>query len=203
MTTRGAQAITWDVENRPVTDGSMSFVYDGDGNRVEQTSGGQTTLYINQYYEINVTTGVATTSYYLGGQLVAQVGATMKYLPFGGTRTGSVNTTKEFTGQRLDATGLYYYNARYYDPLIGRFISPDTVVQDYKNPQTLNRYSYCLNNPLRYTDATGHEEVYVTNEGINDNGDFWYCVYSDKEQNNLISIVTGADNLPQCILILI
>lgn len=156
MTTRGAQAITWDVENRPVTDGSMSFVYDGDGNRVEQTSGGQTTLYINQYYEINVTTGVATTSYYLGGQLVAQVGATMKYLPFGLTQTGSVNTTKEFTGQRLDATGLYYYNARYYDPTIGRFISPDTVVQDLSNPQTLNRYSYCINNPLKYTDPSGN-----------------------------------------------
>jgi RHS repeat-associated protein len=60
-----------------------------------------------------------------------------------------------FTGQRLDGTGLYYYNARYYDPTIGRFISPDTVVQSPANPQTLNRYSYCLNNPLKYTDPSG------------------------------------------------
>lgn len=66
-------------------------------------------------------------------------------------------TDKLFTGQRLDTTGLYYYNARYYDPNIGRFISPDTIVQDYYNPQTLNRYSYCINNPLKIVDPTGNE----------------------------------------------
>ncbi len=49
---------------------------------------------------------------------------TMKYYPYGGTRSGSVPTDKKFTGQRLESTGLYYYNARYYDPMIGRFIRP-------------------------------------------------------------------------------
>jgi RHS repeat-associated protein len=68
-------------------------------------------------------------------------------------------TDKKFTGQRLDSTGLYYYNARYYDPVIGRFISPDTIVPNPANPQSLNRYSYCLNNPLRYSDPTGHDGV--------------------------------------------
>jgi RHS repeat-associated protein len=62
----------------------------------------------------------------------------------------------KFTGQRLDTTGLYYYGARYYDPGIGRFISPDSIVPDPTNPQNFNRYSYCLNNPLKYTDPTGH-----------------------------------------------
>jgi RHS repeat-associated protein len=61
-----------------------------------------------------------------------------------------------FTGQRLDGTGLYYYNARYYDLTIGRFISPDTVIQSLANPQTLNRYVYSLNNPLKYVDPSGH-----------------------------------------------
>lgn len=65
-------------------------------------------------------------------------------------------TDKKFTGQRLDSTGLYYYGARYYDPGIWRFISPDTVGPDPKNPQALNRYSYCLNNPLKYNDPSGH-----------------------------------------------
>gem|GEM_PF-6308577 len=65
-------------------------------------------------------------------------------------------TDRLFTGQILDATGLYYYNARYYDPEIGRFISPDSIVQSPANPQTLNRYSYCINNPLIYTDQSGH-----------------------------------------------
>jgi RHS repeat-associated protein len=59
---------------------------------------------------------------------------------------GDVPTDKKFTGQRLDGTGLYYYGARYYDPIIGRFISADTMVQSPANPQSLNRYSYCLNN---------------------------------------------------------
>jgi RHS repeat-associated protein len=69
---------------------------------------------------------------------------------------GTLSTDKLFTGQRLDETGLYYYNARYYDAAIGRFISPDTIVQSLANPQTLNRYSYCLNNPLKYVDPSGH-----------------------------------------------
>ena len=72
--------------------------------------------------------------------------------------TGNLNTDKLFTGQRLDQTGLYFYNARYYDAEIGRFISADSIVPDWTNPQSLNRYSYCLNNPLRYVDPSGHDE---------------------------------------------
>jgi hypothetical protein len=41
-------------------------------------------------------------------------------------------------------------------PYINRFVSADTIVPGYTNPQSLNRYSYVLNNPLRYTDPTGH-----------------------------------------------
>ena len=62
----------------------------------------------------------------------------------------------QFTGKELDATGLYDYGARYYDPVIGRFIEPDDITPDSR-PQSLNRYSYVLNNPLIYNDPTGHE----------------------------------------------
>jgi RHS repeat-associated protein len=88
--------------------------------------------------------------------------STISYLPFGATRvsTGTVPTDMLFTGQRKVAAdpldGLYYYNARYYDAKIGRFISADTIVPNPANPQSLNRYSYCLNNPLKYVDPTGH-----------------------------------------------
>lgn len=75
---------------------------------------------------------------------------------------GTSPTDKKFTGQRLDGTGLYYYNARYYDPVIGRFISGDSIVPDPTNPQAFNRYSYCVNNPLKYTDPSGHLEGTVT-----------------------------------------
>ncbi len=187
MITRGSQTLTYDVENRPVSisDGgtTSTFVYDGDGNRVKKTESGETILYVNKYYEKNLTSDEITTSYYLGAKLIAQrkgtalsyihqdhltstsvtsdsSGAqtsTIKYFPFGATRStsGTIPTDKKFTGQRLDSTGLYYYGARYYDANIGRFISADSIVPDFTNPQCLNRYSYCLNNPLRYTDPTG------------------------------------------------
>lgn len=62
-----------------------------------------------------------------------------------------------FTGQERDFwTPLYYYHARYYDFMEARFIQPDTIVPDPANPQDLNRYSYVSNNPLKYTDPTGH-----------------------------------------------
>ena len=230
MTTRGAQTITWDMENRPLTvSGGTSFVYDGDGNRVEQTSGGQTILYINQYYEkviAGTDVGKETLSYYLGGTLIAQrtilsgtstttyihqdslgstsvvsnsTGAsisTMTYTPFGLGRVtpDTLGTTKEFTGQRLDATGLYYYGARYYDASIGRFISADCLVSQPSNPQNLNRYSYCLNNPLKYTDPSGHDQIIETG-GVNDNGDTWYTICDGA--GNLLGIATGIDELAQ------
>ncbi len=48
-------------------------------------------------------------------------------------------------------------NGRMYDPTVGRFLSPDPYVQDATNPQNYNRYAYCLNNPLKYTDPSGYE----------------------------------------------
>jgi RHS repeat-associated protein len=61
-----------------------------------------------------------------------------------------------FTGQYTDDTGLMYFNARYYNPLTGRFASADTVVPQLENPQAWNRYGYVFNNPLKYNDPSGH-----------------------------------------------
>jgi hypothetical protein len=135
-------------------------------------------------------------------------------------------TSRNYTGQVLDLTGLLYYHARMYDPNLGRFVSADSIVPgaasgagggaatigraagtqlkaltvDFHepgfvstvngenrlrfwfqmdeeerqqagspwgpaNPQALNRYSYTLNNPLRYTDPTGHEVRCFTGPG--------------------------------------
>ena len=83
------------------------------------------------------------------------------YLPYGGSRGNygdGLTTDRTYTGQVSDETltGLMFYNARYYDPLLRRFISPDTIVPDPGNPQDLNRYSYVRNNPVRYSDPTGN-----------------------------------------------
>src|SRR5262249_5270234 len=58
--------------------------------------------------------------------------------------------------KELDATGLYDYGARPYDPGTGRFSQADEV-EARGNPQGLNRFSYVLNNPLIMTDPTGHD----------------------------------------------
>ena len=61
-----------------------------------------------------------------------------------------------FTGhEHLAFFGLVNMNARLYDPLAGRFLSPDPYIQAPDNTQNLNRYSYALNNPLKYTDESG------------------------------------------------
>lgn len=57
--------------------------------------------------------------------------------------------------EHLSEFGLINMNARLYDSAIGRFLSPDPYVQMPDNSQSLNRYSYCLNNPLKYNDKNG------------------------------------------------
>jgi len=120
MTNRGAQALTWDVENRLTgVTGSAAFVYDGDGKRVKKTEGGVTTVYVNKYYEKTGTE--ITLYYYLGDRLVAlkkgtnlryvsqdhltgtsvasdstseRCWGTITYFPFGATRSSTQNTHK-------------------------------------------------------------------------------------------------------------
>jgi RHS repeat-associated protein len=61
-----------------------------------------------------------------------------------------------FTGhEHLKWFNLINMNGRLYDPLVGRFLSPDNYVQAPGYTQSFNRYSYCLNNPLKYTDPSG------------------------------------------------
>ncbi|HET7864584.1 MAG TPA: RHS repeat-associated core domain-containing protein [Burkholderiaceae bacterium] len=62
-----------------------------------------------------------------------------------------------FTGhEHLDELALVHMNGRIYDPLIGRFLSGDPVIQSPEDLQNYNRYTYVLNNPLRYTDPSGN-----------------------------------------------
>ncbi|MHB1293828.1 MAG: RHS repeat-associated core domain-containing protein [Anaerolineae bacterium] len=81
-----------------------------------------------------------------------------RYYPYGATRGAlQMETPYRFTGQRqVDVLGLYFYRSRWYDPSLGRFIQPDPLIPDYTNVEALNRYSYCYNNPAKYTDPTGH-----------------------------------------------
>jgi len=163
--------------------GTTTYKYDGGAVRAKkEVSGGSTTYYVSGDYEI--TAGVATRFIFAGNLRIAMVkgGDThyfnkdhlgsstvitndtggvaeeTTYMPFGGMRTHSGTTVSnyKFTGQELDPeSGLYNYNARLYDPMVGVFITPDSLVPDFTNPQCLNRYAYCVNSPLMYVDPSG------------------------------------------------
>ena len=76
-----------------------------------------------------------------------------------GRQTVTLNTIglhRGYTGhEMLPEFDIINMNGRLYDPILGRFFSPDNYVQMPDNSQNFNRYSYCLNNPLKYTDPSG------------------------------------------------
>jgi RHS repeat-associated protein len=92
------------------------------------------------------------------------------------TVTTNLNTVmfrRGYTGhEHLPELGLINMNGRMYDPVLGRFLSPDPYVQAPDFSQNFNRYSYCLNNPLKYTDPSG---------------EFWHIVIG--------AVIGGAINL--------
>jgi len=72
----------------------------------------------------------------------------------------NANTHRGYTDhEQLDNLSLIHLNGRVYDPAIGRFLSADPVVQAPFNAQSLNRYSYVFNNPLRFTDPSGFKST--------------------------------------------
>jgi len=86
-----------------------------------------------------------------------------RYMPFGQIRdiTGDADPIDEtdfgYTSQRNNTyIKLLDYKARWYSPGLKRFISPDTIVPNPNNPQSLNRYAYVNNNPVNYIDPSGH-----------------------------------------------
>ena len=102
------------------------------------------------------TAGVEMTSPSAGTVLPGST-ATFTWNTAGSPGGGTTDVAYKYTGKEQDdSTGLYFYEARYYDPVLGRFIQPDTIVPDPLGPQTLNRYAYVLNNPLIYTDPSGN-----------------------------------------------
>jgi RHS repeat-associated protein len=86
-----------------------------------------------------------------------------RYKPFGETRwtSGTLTTNRKFNGMKEEASlgGIYDFNARMYDPAIGRFLSADTIVPRPSDPQSLNRYAFVFNNPLGYIDRDGHVPI--------------------------------------------
>ena len=80
------------------------------------------------------------------------------YEPFGMVlvSSGSASTAFQFTGEQVDGTGLIFLRSRLYAPEVGRFITPDSYPGNRQLPQTMNPYSYTVNNPANLVDPSGH-----------------------------------------------
>ena len=162
---------------------TVEFFYDADGNRIIKKVGEDKIVYVSNSYQKSTIDGQETaTKYYFANGRVAQskednlsflhqdhlgsnvlatdsdsqiIGKALSYFPYGNFVNNSVtqlsnNPKYFFTNQELDSeTDLYNYNARLYNSKTGAFISADTV-------QGLNRYAYAANNPIMFTDPSGH-----------------------------------------------
>jgi RHS repeat-associated protein len=76
--------------------------------------------------------------------------------------TGQYSYTAEF--------GLHFYNARWYDSLTGRFAQADTMIPQSQGTQAYDRYAFVNNNPIRYTDPTGHKNCEEDGYNCDDEG---------------------------------
>ena len=99
----------------------------------------------------------------MGGDGSLWGGTAARYKPFGGYAGGTPANyiqNRGFTGhdrtQADDALGVVYMNARVYMPSTGKFLTPDSLVPDPANSQSYNRYAYVHNNPINFTDPSGH-----------------------------------------------
>jgi RHS repeat-associated protein len=103
-----------------------------------------------------------------GGKL-----AEVRYKAWGEKRytNGTTPTSFRYTGQRQEenlggADGLYYYNARWVDPALGRFLSADTLIPQPGNVLAWDRYAYSYGNPVKYIDPDGHWPCSVSGLGL-------------------------------------
>ncbi len=162
-----------------------TFTYDGDGNRVKSVVGATTTYFVGSHYETSggvitkyylaggtrLAMRKGSTSFYW--LLSDHLGSTSKvatatgalhsqqlYKAWGESRyaSGTLPTRYTYTGQYSYASdfGLVFYGSRFYDPLLGRFASPDSIIPQNQGTLAWDRYAYVNNSPLNYTDPTGH-----------------------------------------------
>ena len=155
-------------------DGTVLYTKDADGNRSSMNLLGTSANVIatsrgtgnsESWYLYNKDIRESTTS------LTAEDGeaaATYEYDDFGSTTvTSGADLDNEicYTGQIYDqSSGLYYYNARFYDSENARFLTQDTYRGENDQPDTLHLYAYCANNPINYVDPTGHDAIWLNSK---------------------------------------
>ena len=139
--------VVGEVENNIVTSSYLRGV-----NLIRRESTDET-----EYYLFNAHADVVTTTNANGA-----VNQQYDYDAFGNEKNPDPGDDNPFRycGEYLDfETGSYYLRARYYDPTIGRFTQEDSKQGNPRDPLSLNLYTFCSNNPIRYIDPTGHDNA--------------------------------------------
>lgn len=116
-------------------------------------------------------------------------------------KTEQISNSFKYAGEVYDEeTGLYYLRARYYDPSMGRFINEDTYEGQINNPLSLNLYTYVGNNPLIYTDPSGHKmEIDKNIDPLYNSGDRSTLAKADedfkkaKRNNDIVGMQSAHD----------
>jgi len=124
------------------------------------------------HYNLSDALGTKRVQVLVGTNATVALDESCSSLPFGDglscNGSGDDATEHHFTGKERDTeSGNDYFGARYYASLMGRFMSPDPTGLTYANafnPQSLNLYSYVLNNPLKFIDPTGQDCVYLSDD---------------------------------------
>ena len=138
-----------------------------------------------------------------------EVAATYYYDSFGNIldQTGEVDNSILYAGYQYDEeTGLYYINARMYDPVTARFLQADTYLGTTNDPLSLNLYTYCLNNPHKYTDPSGHIPLLLIGVAllvgaVSAQAEYKRQVREGDNYTNLVSIgVVGVSNTLLCLI---
>ena len=155
-----------EMTNYYYQDGIAAYTTDADGNQNSQNLIGTEGNVLaterfkgddTQYYLYNKDIQGSTTSL---AKEDGSADATYQYTDFGETIIHGDDQAKNevcYTGGIYDqSTGLYYLNARYYDPEDGRFMTEDSYRGEIMNPETGHLYVYCANNPVNYVDPSGH-----------------------------------------------
>ena len=142
--------------------------YDHDGKARETYSYGQgRASYLNNQtgdsYNYLTNQSGSVTGLTKDGQAVAS----SRYNLYGARKTSTDTTGQPFAynGEARDDTGLDYLRARYYDSQGGTFLSEDSYPGEATDPLSQNRYSYVQNNPVNYTDPSGHNMVWLGGGG--------------------------------------
>jgi RHS repeat-associated protein len=154
---------------KTINSATTGFLYDG-VNPVQELSGTTVTanlltgLGVDEYFTRTDSTGTSNFLTDALGSTIALADTTgtvqtqYTYDPFGGTTTqGAANASSyQFTGRENDGQGLYYYRARYYNPVLSRFVSEDPF--DYAGGQA-DLFGYVGDDPTHFADPGGHEFI--------------------------------------------